>query len=62
VQPGDVLTFIGRVTSKEVKNGLGYLELNIGLRKQDGSVPIPGNATVVLPLLNGRPVPHPFKT
>jgi hypothetical protein len=32
------------------------------LRKQDGSVPIPGNATVVLPLMNGRPVPHPFKT
>ena len=61
VQPGDVLTFIGRVTSKEVKNGLGYLELNIGLRKQDGSVPIPGTATVVLPLTNGRPVPHPFK-
>jgi hypothetical protein len=23
-------------------------------------VPIPGNATVVLPLKNGRPVPYPF--
>ena len=60
VHPGDVLTFFGRVTAKEVKNGLGYLELDIGLRMQDGTVPIPGNATVVLPLKNGRPVPYPF--
>ena len=55
------MTFFGRVTNKEVKNGLGYLELDIGLRMQDGTVPIPGNATVVLPLKNGRPVPYPFK-
>jgi hypothetical protein len=61
VHPADVLTFLGRVTNKEVKNGLGYLELDIGLRLQDGTVPIPGTATVVLPLKGGRPVPYPFK-
>jgi hypothetical protein len=61
VHPGDVLTFFGRVTNKCEKNGLGYLELDMGLRKQDGSVPIPGNATLVLSLTDGRPVPYPFK-
>jgi acyl dehydratase len=61
VHPGDTVTFTGLVTNKYVKDGLGYVELDIGLRKEDGSLPIPGNATVVLPLKGGRPVPYPFK-
>tara|TARA_B100000315_G_scaffold214459_1_gene213034 strand:+ start:1199 stop:1669 length:471 start_codon:yes stop_codon:yes gene_type:complete len=61
VHPGQAVTFFGRVTNRFEKDGLGYVELDIGLRKDDGTVPIPGNATVVLPLKGGKPVPHPFR-
>ncbi len=60
VNPGHIITFFGIVTDKYVKNGLGYLDLDIGLRIQDGTVAVPGKATVVLPLKKGRPVPYPF--
>ncbi len=61
VHSGDTLTFFGCVTEKYERDGLGYVVLDIGLRKRDGSIPIPGSATVVLPLSGGRPVPYPFK-
>jgi acyl dehydratase len=60
VHPGHTLTFFGKVTSKREENGLGYVELDVGLRQADGTVSVPGDATVVLPLRNGRPVPYPF--
>jgi acyl dehydratase len=60
VHPGDRLTFFGKVTNKREENGLGYLDLDVGLRKDDGTVAVPGDATVVLPLKDGRPVPYPF--
>ncbi len=60
VHPGDNLTFFGTIANKYEKNGLGYAELEVGLRRDDGVVAVPGKATVVLPLRNGRPVPYPF--
>jgi acyl dehydratase len=60
VHPGNTLTFFGSVTDKYEKNGLGYVELELGLRIEDGSVAVPGRATVVLPMRDGRPVPYPF--
>ena len=60
VHPGTTLTFFATVTNKYEKNGLGYLELDLGLRRDDGVVPVPGTATVVLPVRGGRPVPYPF--
>ena len=60
VHPGSELTFFGIVTDKYEKNGLGYVEVDTGLRIQDGSVPVPGHAILVLPLAGGKPVPYPF--
>lgn len=50
----------GKVTNKYVKDGLGFVDLEIGIRNQDGEEGCPGTATVVLPLRGGRPVPYPF--
>lgn len=61
VHPGTLLTFFGSVTKKYEANGLGYVELSVGLRGDDGAVAVPGEATVVLPLRGGRQVPYPFK-
>ena len=60
VHPGNTLTFFGSVTDRYEKNGLGYVELDLGLRIEDGSIAVPGRATVVLPMRDGRPVPYPF--
>ncbi len=60
VHPGVAVTFFGTVTGKLEADGLGYVELEIGLRRDDGTVAVPGSATVVLPLRGGRPVPYPF--
>ena len=58
--PGETLTAWGRVTGKEERNGLGLVEVEIGLRNEDGGEGSPGTATVVVPLRGGRPVPYPF--
>lgn len=60
VHPGTTLTFFAIVTDTHEKDGLGYVEVDTGLRTQDGAVPVPGHATLVLPLAGGRPVPYPF--
>jgi len=57
---GETLTFSAQVTDKYAKEGRGSVEVDHGLRKQDGSIPVPGQATLVLPLRGGRPVPYPF--
>lgn len=61
VHPGTTITFFGTVTAKTENNGLGYVELELGLRKEDGVVAVPGTATIVLPLRGGRKVPYPFE-
>ena len=58
--PGDEFTVFGAVTSKDVEDGLGYVEIDMGLRIPDGTTKTPAHATVVLPLRGGRPVPYPF--
>ena len=61
VYPGETLTGWGKVTNKFVKDGLGYVELEIGLKKPDGANSVPGSAIVVFPLKGGRLVPYPFR-
>jgi hypothetical protein len=48
------------VTGTSEKDGLGYVELEIGLRNSRGQDSTKGTATVVLPKKNGRAVPYPF--
>lgn len=50
----------GKVTNKYVKEGLGFIDLEVGIKNQDGVEGCPGTATVVLPLKGGKPVPYPF--
>lgn len=58
--PGDTITAWGRVTGKFEKNGLGYVDLDIGLRNSRGLESTQGTAVVVVPKRGGNPVPYPF--
>lgn len=58
--PHHVFTFWGKVVEKSVRDGLGYVDLDLGLSQEDGTVLSPGHATVVVPLRGGKPVPYPF--
>ena len=58
--PGDVLIMWGRVASKHEKGGMGFVELEIGMKTHDGIESMPGSATVVLPLKDGPDIPYPF--
>lgn len=60
IHPGTAITFFGDVMSKHEDDGLGYVELEIGLRRDDGEIAVPGTATVILPLRGGREIPYPF--
>ena len=50
----------GRVTGKYEKDGLGFVDLEIGMKTQNDIESMPGRATVVLPIRGGRPIPYPF--
>jgi hypothetical protein len=58
--PGDLITAWGKVTGKSEKDGLGYVELDIGLKNSRGIESTKGTATVVLPKRGGKKVPYPF--
>lgn len=58
--PGDVIILWARVTSKQEKDIMGLVELELGMMTADGMESMPGSATVALPLRNGPPIPYPF--
>lgn len=60
IVPGDTVTCWSRVTAKRVVDGLGHVELETGMRLQNGTETCPGTATLVLPLRGGAAVPYPF--
>jgi hypothetical protein len=41
-------------------DGLGCIDLDVGMRLQSGIDSCPGTATIVLPVRGGREVPYPF--
>lgn len=57
---GSTLTAWGRVTDLAVRDGLGIVGCEIGIRNQDGQESTPGTAVGVVRLTGGRPVPYPF--
>lgn len=59
--PGDVLSTWGHVSKTYIQNGLGYVEMEAKLKRQDDADVVIANVVVVLPLAGGRPVPYPFK-
>ncbi len=60
IVPGDIVVMWGRVTRKYEKAGMGFVELEIGMKTHDGVESMPGDATVVLPIRGGRQIPYPF--
>jgi acyl dehydratase len=58
--PGDTLTAWGRVTDKKERGAYGLIELEIGLKDQNGKEGSPGTAIIVLPRAGGPAVPYPF--
>lgn len=60
IVPGDTITCWASVTGSREIEGLGHIELDIGMRIQSGIETCPGKATIVLPKRGGRPVPYPF--
>jgi acyl dehydratase len=58
--PGDVITAWGKVTKKYEARGLGFVELEIGLKNSREVESTRGTAVVVLPKRGGPPVPYPF--
>ena len=50
----------GTVVDKTEKDGMGIIELEIGIKTQDGVESMPGTATVVLPIRGGKEIPYPF--
>jgi len=60
IVPGDTLTCWAKVTNVYEKDGLGFVELETGMKNQDDIETCPGSGTIVLPIKDGRPVPYPF--
>jgi acyl dehydratase len=58
--PGDLITAWGKVTKKYEERGLGYVELEIGLKNSRDVESTKGTAIVVLPKRGGPAVPYPF--
>ncbi|MDA1279132.1 MAG: MaoC/PaaZ C-terminal domain-containing protein [Chloroflexi bacterium] len=47
--PGTPVTCLGKVTGTRIENGVGLVELEIGLRNVDNVITTPGRALVSLP-------------
>lgn len=60
IVPGDTITCWARVDKKYEMDGLGFVDLEVGMRLQNDIETCPGAATIVLPIRGGRPIPYPF--
>ncbi|MFH1141876.1 MAG: acyl dehydratase [Chloroflexota bacterium] len=60
IVPGDTLTVWAKVKNKSVKDGMGFVEVDCGIKNQDDIETCPGEATFVLPVRGGRAIPYPF--
>ena len=57
---GSTLTAWARISDLAREGDFGVVDLEIGIRNQDGQQSTPGTATVVLPTLDGPAVPYPY--
>jgi hydroxyacyl-ACP dehydratase HTD2-like protein with hotdog domain len=49
-----------RVTGKRAAERFGLVDLELGIRNQEGKESTPGNAVIALPFRDGTAVPYPF--
>jgi acyl dehydratase len=47
--PGDTVTCVGKITNTWIEEGVGLVEIEIGLRNSEGVISTPGSALVSLP-------------
>jgi len=47
--PGDTATCVGKITDVRIEDGVGLVEIEIGLRNPEGAISTPGRALVSLP-------------
>jgi acyl dehydratase len=47
--PDEIATCVGKVTETRIENGVGIVEVEIGLRNPEGAITTPGRALVSLP-------------
>ena len=47
--PGDTATCVGKITDARIEDGVGLVEIEIGLRNTEGAISTPGRALVSLP-------------
>jgi hydroxyacyl-ACP dehydratase HTD2-like protein with hotdog domain len=57
---GETLEVWAKVTDKKQAAEYGLVELELGIKNQDGKESTPGNATIVLPYQGKARVPYPF--
>jgi acyl dehydratase len=60
IPAGETLTCWATVTNKYEKGGLGFVELDVGMKTQEDIETCPGSATIVLPIRGGKAIPYPF--
>jgi acyl dehydratase len=60
IVPGNTITVWARVSGKRDVEGLGLVDMDVGMRLDGEIESCPGTATIVLPIRDGRVVPYPF--
>jgi acyl dehydratase len=57
---GDVLDVWGKVTAAERLADYGLVEIDVGIRGNEGRESTPGKAVIALPFKQGKSIPYPF--
>lgn len=57
---GSTLTAWGTITEIRVEDGLGHVDLEVGIRNEDGQESTPGVAVGIVPLASSPALPYPF--
>jgi acyl dehydratase len=60
IVPGDTISVWAKVTAMRELEGLGVVDMDVGMKLQSGIESCPGTATIVLPIRGSRAIPYPF--
>jgi acyl dehydratase len=60
IVPGNTVTVWANITGKRETEGLGFLDMDVGIRLDNDVESCPGTATIILPKRGGREIPYPF--
>ena len=60
VTSGETTILWGKVIDKRVRDGIGLVDIEFGIKNEESVEGCPGKATVAMPVKGGKPVPYPF--